>query len=91
MAPRRSTLAYANQHRPGELYQDLFYVLEQRCREATRPGHKFRFKNKLLSVDSSTIGLCVSMYDWAPFKRVKGAVKLPPAALELDQLDFGFG
>lgn len=75
-SPRRSTLAYANQHRPWELYRDLFYVLEQRCREATRPGHKFRFKNKLLSVDSSTIGLCVSMYDWAHYQRAKGAVKL---------------
>lgn len=75
-APRRSTLAYANQHRPWELYRDLFYKLEQRCREAARPGHKFRFKNKLLSIDSSTIGLCVSMYDWAHFQRAKGAVKL---------------
>jgi Transposase DDE domain/Domain of unknown function (DUF4372) len=75
-SPRRSTLAYANQHRPWELYRDLFYVLEQRCRQGTRPGHKFRFKNKLLSVDSSTIGLCVSMYDWAHFQRTKGAVKL---------------
>jgi len=69
-------LAYANQHRPWELYRDLFYKLEQRCREAARPGHKFRFKNKLLSIDSSTIGLCVSMYDWAHFQRAKGAVKL---------------
>ena len=75
-SPRRSTLAYANEHRPWELYRDLFYVLQQRCREAMRPGHKFRFKNKLLSVDSSTIGLCVSMYDWAYFQRAKGAVKL---------------
>jgi hypothetical protein len=37
---------------------------------------KFRFKNKLVSIDSTTIDLCLSMYDWAHFCRTKGAVKL---------------
>jgi hypothetical protein len=41
------------------------------------PGkHKFRFKNKLLSLDSSTISLCLSMFPWAKFRQTKGAVKL---------------
>jgi hypothetical protein len=76
-APRRSTLAYANEHRPWELYQDLFWKLKERCmRESQQRGHRFRFKNKLLSMDGSTIGLCVSMFDWAHFQRAKGAVKL---------------
>ena len=38
--------------------------------------HKFRFKNKLLSLDSSTISLCLSLFPWAKFRRTKGAVKL---------------
>jgi len=75
-APKRSTLAYANGHRPWEVFQDQFYALRQRCEQQARPGHKFRFHNKLVSLDSSTIGLCVSMYDWAHFQRAKGAVKL---------------
>ena len=37
---------------------------------------KFRFKNKLVSLDSTVIDLCLSMYDWAKFRRTKGAVKL---------------
>jgi hypothetical protein len=37
---------------------------------------KFRFKNKLVSLDSTLIDLCLSMYDWAKFRRTKGAVKL---------------
>jgi IS4 transposase len=37
---------------------------------------KFRFKNKLVSLDSSVIDLCLSLYDWAKFRRTKGAVKL---------------
>jgi hypothetical protein len=35
-----------------------------------------RFKNKLVSLDSTGIALCLSMYDWARFRRTKGAVKL---------------
>jgi DDE family transposase/uncharacterized protein DUF4372 len=75
-SPRRSTLSYANQHRPWEVFQDQFFALRQRCEQEGRPGHKFRFKNKLVSLDSTTIGLCVSMFDWAHFQRAKGAVKL---------------
>jgi IS4 transposase len=38
--------------------------------------HKFRFKNKLLPLDSTTIALCLSLFPWAEFRRTKGAVKL---------------
>jgi len=74
-APRRSTLAYANEHRPWQLYQAVFYQLLQRC-QAVAPGHKFRFKNKLLSLDATMIDLCAEMFPWATFRRTKGAVKL---------------
>ena len=40
------------------------------------PKHKFRFKNKLYSLDASIIDLCLSMYDWAKFRTTKGAIKL---------------
>jgi hypothetical protein len=78
-APKRSTLAYANAHRPSALFEDLFYrVLETARSQAQQSGvrHKFRFKNKLLSIDATTIELCASVFDWAQFRRTKGAVKL---------------
>jgi len=76
-APARSTLAYANEHRPWEVYRDLFFALHERCtKEALGRGHGFRFKNKLVSLDASTIALTLSMFDWAHFQRAKGAVKL---------------
>lgn len=75
-SPKRTTLAYANGHRPWEVYRDQFYALLGRCEQAMRPGHKFRFRNKLVSLDSTTIGLCVSLFDWAHFQRAKGAVKV---------------
>lgn len=79
VAPKRSTLAYANSHRPSALFEDLFYGLLETARsQAKQAGvrHKFRFKNKLLSIDATTIELCASVFDWAKFRRTKGAVKL---------------
>jgi hypothetical protein len=77
-APKRSTLAYANQHRPWELFQSVFAALYQRCAaEAGQWGQrKFRFKHKLLSLDATLIPLCLSAFDWALYRRSKGAVKL---------------
>jgi len=74
-SPKRSTLSYANSHRPWELYRSNFYVLLNRC-TAMAPRHKFRFKNKLLSMDATIIDLCQSMFDWARYRQGKGAVKL---------------
>jgi hypothetical protein len=76
-APSHSTLAYANEHRPWELYQALFLALYDRCVGQSFLSHKkFRFKNKLISIDSSTIDLSLTMFNWAHFRRAKGAVKL---------------
>jgi Domain of unknown function (DUF4372)/Transposase DDE domain len=74
--PARASLAYANEHRPWELYRDVFIGLLGRVRADAPGGKKFRFKNKLVSLDSSVIDLCCQMYDWAKFRRTKGAIKL---------------
>lgn len=81
-APARSTLAYANEHRPWQLCQTVFDQLLAKCQTlaASQPGTrkkmKFRFKNPLLSLDASVIDLCATMFDWAKFRLTKGAVKL---------------
>lgn len=78
-APARSTLAYANEHRAVQLYEQVFYQLLARCQQAVQhqgQGAKLRFKNKLVSIDASTIELCAAVFDWAKFRRTKGAVKL---------------
>ena len=73
--PKRSTLSYANAHRPWELFERLFYDLLGQC-QLISPKKKFRFKNRLLSLDSTIIELCASMFDWAHWRHTKGAVKL---------------
>lgn len=87
-APNKSTLSYANEHRPAKLYEDLFYTALGRFRDQKGLGsrkQKFRFKNKLLSLDSTTISLCLELFPWAEFRRAKGGVK---AHVLLDHDDY---
>jgi hypothetical protein len=87
-APNKSTLSYANQHRPAALFEDLFYTSLNRFHEQEGLGarkSKFRFKNKLLSLDSTTISLCLDLFPWAQFRRAKGGVK---AHVLLDHDDY---
>ena len=88
VAPNKSTLSYANQHRPAALFEELFYTALGRFRDQQGLGvrkHKFRFKNKLLSLDSTTISLCLELFPWAKFRRAKGGVK---AHVLLDHDDY---
>lgn len=73
---KRSILTYANEHRSWELFEKVFYWLLARCQGEFVGKRKFRFKNKLQSFDATVIELCASLFDWAKFRRTKGAVKL---------------
>ena len=87
-APTKSTLSYANMHRPAAFYEDLFYTSLGRFRDQQGLGvrkKKFRFKNKLQSLDSTTITLCLDLFPWAKFRRAKGGVK---AHVLLDHDDY---
>jgi len=78
-APPRSTLSYANANRPAGLFRDLYYKTFDHFQKQGGFGHrkkKFRFKNKLLSLDSTVISLCLSLFPWAEFRRAKGGVKV---------------
>jgi len=76
-APTRSTLAYANTHRPWQLYQTVFEDLLKSCQAlAATKKRRFRFKHPLRSLDTSIIELCIEVFDWARFQRTKGAIKL---------------
>jgi hypothetical protein len=75
--PRRTTLAYANEHRPWRLFEAVFYQLLGQCQQvAQTKQRRFRFKNKLLSMDGTFIELCAEVFPWAEYSRTKGGVKL---------------
>jgi putative transposase len=71
----RSTFADASNKRPAFFYEALFEKVYQHCRIIS-PKHKFRFKNKLYSLDATVIDLSLGAFPWASFRRTKSAVKI---------------
>lgn len=71
----RSTIAYANEHRPSQIYESLFYAMLEKCQSLT-PKRTFSFQNELRAIDSTTIDLCLNLFSWAQFRTAKGAIKL---------------
>ena len=71
----RSTIADANRDRPVAFFQELFERMYQTC-ASKAPGHKFRFKTRLFSLDASTVSLCLSVFPWATFRRGKAGIKM---------------
>ena len=71
----RSTFSDANNNRPASFYEALFYRMYRKC-SGIAPKHKFKFKNKLYSMDASVIDLCLSVFPWASFRRTKAGIKM---------------
>lgn len=71
----RSTFADANNHRPSGIYERLFYTLLDRY-AVNFEGKNRKLKNKLYSVDSTVIDLCLSLFGWAKFRTTKAGIKL---------------
>ncbi|ASB49167.1 IS4 family transposase [Alkalitalea saponilacus] len=76
-APSKSTISYQNKNRDWELFKDYYYkLLSQLGQQMNVKQTKFRIKSKIFLLDSSTISLCLSLFDWAKYKTAKGAVKM---------------
>ena len=76
-AVRRSTLADANELRDWRIWSDLAAVLIRRARELyANDSLSVELDNTVYALDSSTIDLCLSLFDWAPFRSTKAAIKL---------------
>lgn len=76
-APSKSTVSYQNKHRDWTLFRDYYYELQSQLTHlAGFRQTKFRIKSKIFLLDSTTISLCLSLFDWAKYKTHKGAVKM---------------
>jgi hypothetical protein len=76
-APSKSTISYQNKNRDWTLFKDYYYqLLSHLGQQAVFKQVKFRIKSKIFLLDSSTISLCLSLFDWAKYKTAKGAVKM---------------
>jgi hypothetical protein len=73
----RSTLADANESRDWRIWADLAAVLIRRARKLyVDEDLGLELKNTVYALDATTIDLCLSLFDWAPFRKAKAAVKL---------------
>jgi IS4 transposase len=76
-AVRRSTLADANDLRDWHIWADLAAVLIRRARKLyANDALGVELDNTVYALDSSTIDLCLSLFEWAPFRSTKAAIKL---------------
>ncbi len=76
-APSKSSVSYQNKHRDWTLFREYYYkLLSHLSAQAGFKQTKFKIKSKIFLLDSSTISLCLSLFDWARYKTAKGAVKM---------------
>ena len=77
----RNTLANANRVRPWEVFADLAHHLIKTARTlyANEPANSelaSLMGATVYALDSTTIDLCLSIFNWAPFRTTKAAIKL---------------
>jgi len=76
-APSKSSISYQNKNRNWELFRAYYYqLLSSLGQQAGFKQVKFKIKSKIFLLDSTTISLCLSLFDWAKYKTTKGAVKM---------------
>jgi hypothetical protein len=76
-AVKRSTLADANESRNWLIWSDLAAVLIRRARKLySGDSLGVELDNTVYALDSSTVDLCLSLFEWAPFRSTKAAIKL---------------
>lgn len=74
---RRSTLADANESRDWRIWSDVAALLIRRARKLyDGEDLGLDLTNTVYALDASTIDLCLSLFDWAPFRATKAAIKL---------------
>jgi len=73
----RSTLADANDLRDWRMWSDLSALLIRRARKLYHDEDLgLDLTNTVYALDATTIDLCLSLFDWAPFRSTKAAVKM---------------
>lgn len=80
-SPARSTMSDGNKKRNWQVFESLYNRLLSHYKSVLKQHHNTHIikeiKGKLIKlVDSSTISLCLSMFDWAQFRTAKGGIKL---------------
>jgi Transposase DDE domain/Domain of unknown function (DUF4372) len=74
----KSNLAYANEKRSYQIFEDYAYYLVGEARKCCMIDDAFlqAFEGPVYAFDSTIVDLCLSVFWWATFRRAKGGIKL---------------
>jgi len=72
-APSKSSISYINAHRGWTFFRDVYFDL---FKEFKVKVNRIRLNRKLFILDSTLIPLCLSLFDWAYYRKMKGAIKI---------------
>jgi hypothetical protein len=72
---KRSTFCDAMERRDCHVFEDVFHAVVEKAQGIAGRMKKL-FKDPLRIIDASVISLCLARYDWASYRKAKGAVKL---------------
>ena len=77
-SPSKSSLSYINATRDWQMFREMFFLLyEDFQRRGYFKRKKFKgIKRKIFMLDSTIISVCIKVFDWAKYKKEKGAIKL---------------
>ena len=79
--PVKSTMSDGNKNRDYRVFEDIYYQLikhygrtltDKRDRAVIKEVHNETIK----LIDSSTVSLCLNLFDWAKFRTAKGGLKI---------------
>lgn len=80
-SPARSTMSDGNKNRDYRVFECLYYKLLSHYKNVLKHHHQSHMIEEIKGqsiklIDSSTIPLCLSMFDWAKFRTAKGGIKI---------------
>ena len=80
-SPAKSTMSDGNKKRSYKVFEGLYYRLMSYHKELLKSSHQSHvideIKNHTIKlIDSTTISLCLSLFDWAKFRTAKGGLKI---------------
>lgn len=80
-SPAKSTMSDGNKKRTYKVFESLYYRLLSYHKELLKSRHQSHvieeIKNLTIKlIDSTTISLCLALFDWAKFRTAKGGLKI---------------
>ena len=74
----RNNLSHSLKMRSYKIFEDTFYIMLAKLNNARgeMKDKRFKFKMPVVSFDSTTIGLCLSLFEWAEFRKTKSGIRL---------------